>query len=278
MQTWQTFGHIQAKKILEKQLNNQSFVQTYLFLGPKGLGKKTLALELAGKILDSENVFNHPDFQILDQEAEISAEDLREFATKLSYKPFLGKYKIAIINNAHNLNKTSANALLKTLEEPTRSTIIILIAAQAVLPTIFSRSLVVNFSYFKQELLKEFAVSKKFSIGKNKLDLAFGSTSRLYKLCTDDLFFKQEQEVALFFNKIRTENFGQKLQNVVELADMETDCLKKYLTSWIFLQRQELFNTPSKIETLRALIDALNGLNRNFNKKLVLQGLMTKFI
>ena len=63
-----------------------------------------------------------------------------EFISRLSLKPFIGKYKVAIINNAENLNQQSGNALLKTLEEASESTIIILVAGYGkLLTTIISR-------------------------------------------------------------------------------------------------------------------------------------------
>src|ERR1700722_14658809 len=100
METWQTFGHENAKKILDLQLKSGKLAHAYLFAGPQGVGKKTLALELAGKILSSQNLPIHPDFAILDQTESISVERMQQFMEGLSFKPFLGAKKVAIINNA----------------------------------------------------------------------------------------------------------------------------------------------------------------------------------
>ena len=113
--SWTTFGFEAVKNILDKQMKAGKLAQAYLFCGPEGIGKKTLAVELAKKILQTENVSNHPDFQILSEEGEISVERVRQFIAGLSYKPFFAEKKVAIIDSAQNLNTQSGNALLKTL-------------------------------------------------------------------------------------------------------------------------------------------------------------------
>src|SRR5260221_2148399 len=86
---------------------------------------------------------------MLDMEGEITVEPILDFIGKLRFKPFMGSKIIAIINNAKNLNLQSGNALLKTLEEPSPSSIIILVSSSgSVLPTVVSRCQVLNFSAF----------------------------------------------------------------------------------------------------------------------------------
>src|ERR1051326_2085116 len=149
--SWVSFGHKHVKNLLEKQLATKNLSHAYLFKGPSGVGKRTLALELAKQILAGENLSTHPDFQMLDASGEIVMEQALEFLERLHLKPFIGQKKVAVINHAQNLNTASSNALLKTLEEPSPSTIIILIAEGAVLPTIISRCQVFNFNAFTED-------------------------------------------------------------------------------------------------------------------------------
>src|SRR6185369_16832179 len=149
---WVSFGHEKVKSILEKQLAQGRFPHAYLFGGPEGLGKKQLALKFAQKILQTEKVLSHPDFQILDLEGEIGMESVLDFISGLSFKPFAGSHKVAVVNNAQNLNTQSSNALLKTLEEPAGGTIIILISSTTqLLATIVSRCQVFSFYGFSEK-------------------------------------------------------------------------------------------------------------------------------
>jgi len=99
----------------------------------------------------------HPDVLLIEpeiiekkgakKEQEISIGKIREIQHQLSLFPYRGPYKIVIIDSAHKMTKEAANALLKTLEEPTKNTVLILIssAPQFLLPTVISRCLLIKF-------------------------------------------------------------------------------------------------------------------------------------
>lgn len=273
---WQTFGHEAVKNILDKQLVAEKFPHAYLLNGPEGVGKKTLALEFAKQILKTKSLNNHPDFLMLDSEAEISVEQLLEFTSKLSFKPFVSKYKVAIINNAQNLNKTSANALLKTLEEPGPSTIIILVANTALLKTITSRCQVLNFSFFPKVGLENFAQNQKLKISNEMLALSFGSSARLLKLAQDQNFYNEQKETVEFFKALKKSSISQKFLQITELSDKEVTDLKKDLTAWAMFQFSELQNHPEEYKLVDVVLEAALALDKNLNKKLVLQGLIMK--
>ncbi len=274
---WQIFGHQRAKNILEKQLAQDKFPHAYLFWGLAGLGKKQLAMEFAHKVLSAERLDNHPDFQILDANGEITMELALEFVSRLSLKPFLGKRKIAIIDNAQNLNQHSSNALLKTLEEPSASTIIILIASPGkILPTIISRCQVLNFSGFSRSQMEEFAEANKLKINPAMLDLSFGSLATLRALSQDSDFFREQSDIVESYKNATKASVAEKLTSINTLADLETDKLEEQLSTWLFWQLHRLEDKPEDYQKVQALTDSLNGLRQNKNKKLVLQGLMLK--
>ncbi len=132
-----------------------------LFSGPAGVGKLDFARQLAQSLLceqaadDGQPCGNcrgcqlfaagtHPDFFLLQPEEdgkEITVGQVRELVAYQSFTPQYGRAKVVVIEPAERMNLNAANALLKTLEEPGRDTILILVTGRtaALLPTIRSR-------------------------------------------------------------------------------------------------------------------------------------------
>ncbi len=271
---WKTYGHEAVVGILDKQLSTQNFSHAYLFSGPEGVGKKTLALEFTKNILQNDRLETHPDFKILDMEGEITIEAARQFMDSLAYKPFIAKKKIAIINNAHNLNTQSSNALLKTLEEPSASTIIILISSgRQLLPTIVSRCQVFNFNLFSTLQLQNFAKTSNVPASSATINLSFGSPSRLKSLTSEKSFFEAEQKSISELEAILKTSPVQRLVNLAKFGELETEDLEKVLRTWTHWHYQSLKNNPERFKTLDFLTKALEQLKTNKNKKLILQGL-----
>ncbi len=267
METWQTFGHQSAKKLLDLQLKSGKLAHAYLFSGPEGVGKKILALELAAKILKTQNLGVHPDFAILDQAESISVERVQQFMEGLSFKPFVGAKKVAIINNAQLMNTQSANALLKTLEEPSQSTILILISVNKnLLPTIVSRCQTFVFNGFSLEQLKDFARGRELKDDDEILKLSFGSAARLLQLQDRDKLARQADSIKEF-EQIKAGAKWGRLLAIARFADLEIPDLYQLFTSWLLWARQgDYWGIPP-------LLAALQQLNTNKNKKLILQDL-----
>jgi len=124
--------------------------QSLLLEGCAGIGKKSIAMLVAAKILGAKSLSEaHPDFFLLEksidqktgkEKAEIAAEDARKLAKFMTLTPAQSEFRVAIIDSADRLNATAANAILKIVEEPPRNSVIILLAHEGmVLPTIRSR-------------------------------------------------------------------------------------------------------------------------------------------
>ena len=154
-------GNERIVNILKKSIEKDQIFHAYLFSGPSNLGKKTLALKFAQDLQCSDN-----DLHILDKNSPIKIEEIRDLQHKLQLSS-QSKYKIAIINDAALITQEAANALLKTLEEPVRNTILILITQnkEKIIPTITSRCIIYNFNLVTQKqinnLIQEFNLTPK---------------------------------------------------------------------------------------------------------------------
>jgi DNA polymerase-3 subunit delta' len=159
-------GHSKQIETLRAALSNQRLHHAYLFLGPDGVGKRTIARALAQAIHCSEQNGdycgccvncasivdgNHADVRfigLLPDKKEINIQQIREIERELHFRSFGGKRKIAIVDPVTLMNAAAQNALLKTLEEPPANSLIILIAPNAggLLPTLRSRCLRLSFA------------------------------------------------------------------------------------------------------------------------------------
>lgn len=151
----QIVGHERQKEFLRRTLAHDRLAHAYLFEGPQGVGKRLTALALARAVFCVEGTGcgectpcrkidhnNHPDLQILEPDGkQIKIDQIRELQKNLSFKPVESTRRVCLIDYADQMNPAAANALLKTLEEPSAETLIILISAQpeALLSTVLSR-------------------------------------------------------------------------------------------------------------------------------------------
>jgi DNA polymerase-3 subunit delta' len=171
-------GNDDIKALLQRLAENGRVPQSMLFAGPDGVGKKLFAFGLARLMLcpdggcgtcpvctrigvfdipkpekgeDYDVVFlsDHPDVgMVLPYKRNLRVGALRELEREAHFRPFEADKRIFIINDADKMNDSSANALLKTLEEPPATTYLILITGRpdALLQTIRSRCQTIRFS------------------------------------------------------------------------------------------------------------------------------------
>ncbi|TAN37855.1 MAG: DNA polymerase III subunit delta' [Nitrospirae bacterium] len=158
-------GQGKAVTMLRGMMERQRVASSYIFCGEPGIGKKTTAISFAKALnclnrLDTVDACDacascrkidagvHPDFLLLaTEDRTIKIEEIRAIEEALSFKPYEGRYKIIIIDEAEAMTLPAANAFLKTLEEPPDASVIILVTARPdMLPaTIRSRCCRVNF-------------------------------------------------------------------------------------------------------------------------------------
>lgn len=146
-----TDQNLKIKKYFELAIKHGNLSHAYLFSGLEGAGKGEFAQDLF-KLINGRSCQNDPDFKLISPriesgESKIYIEDMRDFKSFLSFKPYYGPYKFVIIDNADRLTVEASNAILKSLEEPPPSSIIIMISSRPnlILPTILSRCEEINF-------------------------------------------------------------------------------------------------------------------------------------
>ena len=149
-------GQEHIVKTLKNALATRKLAHAYLFAGPRGTGKTTMAKLLAKALNCDEGIGcqcnecknckaiidgTHPDVIELDAASNNGVDEIRELIDKVKYGTILGRYKVYIIDEVHMLSTGAFNALLKTLEEPPEHVIFILATTEPhkILPTILSR-------------------------------------------------------------------------------------------------------------------------------------------
>jgi len=212
-------GHHKQVATLKQAMEQDRLHHAYVFIGPEGVGKKTVALSVAkavhcrdmtrdfcGRCASCAGIenHNHPDVRLvgpLPGKKEIGIEQVRTLERELNYRAFSNGKKIAIIDPAPLMNFSAQNALLKTLEEPPEGSVLILISHSAggLLPTLLSRCLRLSFAPLHASAVVEYLISRRdLEPGQAKLLAAssMGSLGKALDPDTEQLAREREGWVA----------------------------------------------------------------------------------
>ncbi len=163
-------GNEPIKAYLEKAIQTDSLHHTLLFSGMEGIGKSLYAKALARRLLDccETRVQKelHPDLHILRPEGKSGlhpVEQIREMIAEIHKPPFEAPKKVFIFMDAERMQPVSANALLKTLEEPDLDSSILLLssAPNEMLPTILSRAVHLAFQPLPKDAIAGYLQEKR---------------------------------------------------------------------------------------------------------------------
>ena len=172
-------GEDQVVSTLKKSLESKNISHAYLFVGPRGCGKTSVARIFAHEInnFKYELEDSYVDIIEIDGASNRGIDNIRGLREKVAIAPTEGKYKVYIIDEVHMLTKEAFNALLKTLEEPPRHAVFIMATTDAykVPVTITSRAQVFTFNLADFNVMfdyvKKIAAKEKINIDDDALSL-----------------------------------------------------------------------------------------------------------
>ena len=228
-----------VKKILQNSIKNNKLSHAYLFAGPRGIGKTSMAKifakavncmnfdnndDVCNECENCEECNNNPvDIIEIDAASNNGVDQIRELKNKINIVPSVLKYKVYIIDEVHMLTNSAFNALLKTLEEPPSYVIFILATTEfyEVPETIVSRCQCFNFTRISIDSLVKrlsyIAKEEKIKIDDDTLlDIALFSNGGLR-----DAIGVLDKLNSFTNGKITHEDF-ETINNLVSYKDVET--------------------------------------------------------
>ena len=236
---WQVIGQEKILSVLEYGLKTDAMAHAYLLVGPRHVGKGTLATNLAqaltcdgpeppcGQCRSCQRIREgkHPDVTTtgLDSRTEIGIDDIRGLQRLANLPPYEGKCKVFIIDGAESLSTEAANALLKILEEPPPKVVWLLLAAEEerLLPTITSRCQRLELKPVPSERVQETLVNSYNVDGdKAKLltQLCHGRLGWALSALTDRDMLEQRSQRIEELASLLTAGIGQRFAYAQELA------------------------------------------------------------
>lgn len=302
--TWPIYGHKNQLEFLQKSIDKNRLANTYLFYGPAGLGKKMAADYFVKSIFclddkikpcekcDHCRMINKGTFidiyKVGDRE-DLGIENIRQFLQKISMSNIGGHHKVAIVYGTETINLFSANALLKTLEEPPTNTSIILIANSITsLPaTILSRAQLVKFQSLSRNDMTAWLKNYDFSSEEKEtiINLSFGRPGAALRLMSDDMeqfkkssnfilkmlsggTFYYMQSIDKWFEILKKEYPGYKLYELGNLTKEYLDMFEVFLRDilWAKLDRPVVNQIYDK---------EIQNLSQRFDKKNLINNLLS---
>jgi DNA polymerase-3 subunit delta' len=236
---WRVIGQDKILSLLDYSLKTNAIAHAYLLVGPRHVGKGTLAVNLAqalncdgpelpcGQCRSCQRILEgkHADVTPigLDSKTEIGIDDIRGLQRLANLPPYEGKCKVFIIDDAEYLSTEAANSLLKILEEPPPRVVWLLLAAEEehLLPTIISRCQRLELKPVPSERIQEVLVnSYKVDANKARLlsQLCHGRLGwAVSALANGDILEQRSQRIAKLVSLL-TASLEQRFTYAQELA------------------------------------------------------------
>ncbi|MCK5412863.1 MAG: hypothetical protein KAI57_00645 [Candidatus Pacebacteria bacterium] len=288
-------GNKKIINMLQKSYNTGKLSHAYLFEGPDHIGKKTFALEFCKLVLEdiTDDIEKNSDLMILrpdEDKKQIAIEQIRNLEKKLSLSPYSSKHKISIIEKADMMTKAAANAILKTLEEPSKTTILILLTSNSgnLLDTIKSRCQIMKFLPVEKKILEDFlSVTIKDRLQRDKIiEMSGYKPGKIIEFAGDSDKIKEISNIIDGFSDVLFKNNSEKLDYVETISKKEPREIIDLLNHYSFYFRKKILEEiqnkdevdKNKVLKIKNNIDLLNSvkkniLTKNINIKLALENL-----
>ncbi|RKU09507.1 DNA polymerase III subunit delta' [Candidatus Poribacteria bacterium] len=286
-------GHQQITEQLQHAVASDRIAGAYLFVGPTGVGKETVARYFAqlifcqrdtqpptvcGACLACRKVDsgNHPDLQFIRPDgSELKIGQIRELQKQIIYEPLEANRKVYILTDVDRMNDYAENALLKTLEEPPASSVLILLTSnvRVLLPTTRSRCQILQFHPMPTQELAEILV-ERFSVAPERATtLAITTDGAIGKALTQlekgDAFIEEVPEILKTTDRLAAfrlaEHFKDNPETLGELVTWYRDLL--------FLQQ----GAPSNLITHIHSVEELQRIVPRYSHLRIQQALQTVF-
>ena len=253
---WNMTGHEWAVDMLQKHIVHGTTRHAYLFCGPPGLGRRTLALRFAqalncptpaapgipcGSCRDCKQIESmaHADLTIVQAEAEggtLKVDQIRETRKTLILKPYMSKYRVALFLRFHEANENAANALLKTLEEAPSYAVLILTAdnPEQLLPTIISRCEVLRLRPLRVEAVQKELEDRGFETNRAKLlaHISGGRMGYALRLIESEALLEKREERLNDLLTLLSASRVEKFKYADALA-RDKEAMRQALTIWL---------------------------------------------
>lgn len=242
-------GHQNIISFFDKALAGGRLGHAYIFHGPKNVGKTTVAENVISKILntDSAKLHLHPDFFRVVSDGTISKEQIDELTEKIRYTAFGGGYKIALLEDAHTMTISASNAFLKTLEEPSQKSVIILLVSDVskLPPTIISRSAMVRFNRLSSDEMAYFLRERGVGDVRALSNVSYGRPGRAMKLLENSDWQRASRSAIGEFCNLFFGHPADRFSASVNIFGAKTasgkETLFKRIDFWLELLRDMIF-------------------------------------
>ena len=263
---WNLIGNEWAVDMLKKHVTNGTTRHAYLFAGPPGLGRRTLALRFAqalncqspveagmpcGQCRDCRQIaaMQHADLAIVQSESEgavLKVDQIREARRTLVLKPYQAQYRVALFLRFQEANDNAANALLKTLEEAPSYAVLILTAdsPEQLLPTIVSRCEVIRLRPLRVEEVQSELETRGLETGKAKLiaHLSGGRFGYALRLLEDESLLERREERLNDLQSLISATRVEKFAYADKLA-RDKESMRQAILIWLSYWRDVLLRT-----------------------------------
>jgi DNA polymerase III subunit delta' len=275
---WNLIGHEWAVDMLKKHIVNGTTRHAYLFAGPPGLGRRTLALRFAqalncqtplsagipcGACRDCKQIeaMQHPDLSVIEPtiqdpdnrkelipaaNGEIRIQQIRELQRKINLRPYQSNFRILVFLRFQQASLEASNALLKTLEEAPSYAVLILTAdnPEQLLPTIVSRCEVLRLRPLRVEEVQRALESRGLEIGRAKLiaHISGGRFGYALQLIENDALLEKREERLNDIQNLISASRVQKFAYADKLSK-DKDGMRQAVLFWLSYWRDVMLRT-----------------------------------